>query len=117
MKILLVIFCVIGVTFAAPMTIRGNTIGDIKDITISATGVISSSINAEITRWLALLKNQQAVVAEGVDLPVGITPTDSKSSQAEVKEDVNLSPELTGEVQKLNISPELLSGIAKVFSP
>lgn len=117
MKILLVIFGFICAVFAAPMTISDNNIGDIQTISVHANGVLSSNIEANLAQIFGALMNQQAVVGEGVDIPMGIAPTDSKLFLSEVK-DVNLSPsEVMSEVQKLNISPEILTGIVKAFSP
>lgn len=115
MKILLVIFGVICAAHAAPMTFSENNIGDIQAISVHANGVLSNNIEANIAQIFGALMNQQAVVAEGVDLPMGIAPTDTEITEAKSK-DVNLSPEVMGEVQKLNISPEMFTSIVKAFS-
>jgi hypothetical protein len=106
MKTLLVVFSLICAAIAAPMTISDNNIGDIRQISIHANGVVSTNVEAYIAQFLGALKNQQAVVAG--DLPMDIAPTNDV-------EDVNLSPEVMSEVQKF-ISPEMLTGIAKAFS-
>jgi hypothetical protein len=115
MKIFVALFAFLAVTAAAPITISENNIGDISYITVHANGVVSSNVEANLASIIAALSNQQAALAGG-DLPdLGIVPTSNISEDGNGLKNIQVSPELLSEVQKINLTPETLNAIKSAF--
>ena len=113
MKSFFFLFVLISIAYSAPINVSDNNIGDIENISLRLSAVVSANVQANIAKILAALQSQQ-VVADGS--PLNISADDLKLAENEVKE-IKLSPEVVDEVQKLNIKPETLKTIAKAFLP
>lgn len=73
--ILVVVFCIIACTFVAaqddsPMKVSGNNIGNIVNLNVDASAVVSSNVEANIVQVLAAyLRQQAAIVGDLPNLP------------------------------------------------
>lgn len=105
--IILLAFVAAATAQAGPISITNNRVGDIVTVEVHANALLTSNIETNIVSAILAMLNQQAALinTNGNGLEgIASAAADSESPLG----DLQITPELTAEVQKLKFTPELI---------